>query len=508
MTITTSLEPGAIASATSVSVKQKNEQNTANLRPEIIVAIGQAQTGKTVTENKLFYASGNADDIGVTCGFGSPLHRMAKKLFPKAGNGSKVDTYFIVLEAPSTAKEEIKTLTVKVQESIKKSFNGYFILNDLIFEAAADVAAKVATNAHNNPAKAPRGIVLNSFEKTYIPFNLTKGMTAKEAAEALKEALEDYIELPFETALGETDGSLVLTAKWKGSDSFFEFNITNEDEENIDASIYGVSFETARTQESSGIGSVTDETLALLNKELGVTRVISQYATTTVLDKLQEHFDAFHDGLIAQYVICYSAIQAPESETNKGTWDITKLVEEGNKRKDDFVNVQLVGDFKNLRKLEYREINKLVKAGYSYLLQKADGSYKIMDLVSFYHPDNKTNPLFRYDRDITAIGNITYHFMKMKEDEEWESIILVGKNDLTTNPYARTLDDIKAKINSGISYLGQAGLIANYAEAQKNTKLEIDSINPNRININPDFDLTGVGRIYDLTNFIGFNTKG
>ena len=73
MTITKALDVSAIASATSVSVKQKNQQNAANLRPELIVCIGQAQSGKTVETNKLFLASGNADDIGTMFGYGSPF---------------------------------------------------------------------------------------------------------------------------------------------------------------------------------------------------------------------------------------------------------------------------------------------------------------------------------------------------------------------------------------------------------------------------------------------------
>ena len=95
MAITKSLDVSAIASATSVSVKQKNQQNAANLRPELIVCIGQAQTGKSVNFNELVLASGNADDAGVIFGFGSPLHRMARKLFPKAGNGAKGDVYYL-----------------------------------------------------------------------------------------------------------------------------------------------------------------------------------------------------------------------------------------------------------------------------------------------------------------------------------------------------------------------------------------------------------------------------
>lgn len=510
MTITKSLDVGAIASATSVSVKQKTQSNAANLRPELIVCIGQAQTGNTAATNKLQLASGSADDIGATYGFGSPLHRMAKKLFPKSGNGSKVDTYFIAVPAPKTGEAETKKITITAENKVLKSFNGYFRINDLVFEAAADVAGKVATNAHNNPAKAPRNTDLNAYEKTAIPFTLIKGMTATEACEALAEALEDYIEIPFtidKTAV-ET-GDLNLTAKWVGSDSYFEYDIVDEQGNEVDASVYGVTFKTERIKEAAGVGKISDEALDELDEELGVTRVVSQYATTTVLDTLKEKFEAFHDGLVAQYVICYSAIEAPESTTNAGTWDVAALIEAGNARRDDSINVQIVGDYGKLRKLKYPERNRLLKAGYSNLVKKSDGSYRLMDLTTFYHPIGNSNPLYRFDRDVTAVGNCAYDIMTyFRDSDEWKSVIIVGSKDITTNPAARTLDDVKAAVNTRIGLLGIAGLIANYADAQKETAVEIDASNPNRVNINPKFDLTGVGRIFDITNFIGFNFKG
>ena len=507
MTITKTLDPSAIASATSVAVKQKVQNNAANLRPEVVVCIGQAQTGITAHLNELTLASGNADDIGVMFGFGSPLHRMAKKLFPKNGNGSKVDTYFIGVAAPGTSTAEVKKITVTAADGVKKSLNGYILVNDMTFEAAADVAGKIATNAQLNPAKAPRGTDLNAYEKTAIPFTLIKGMTQDEAAAAIQEVLSESIDLPF---LAEVDDNAVdLTAKWAGSDSAFELAIVDEDGNPIDATTYGVTFAITETTASAGVGVIPDAALALMDEELGVTRVISQYATTTVLDKLQEKFEAFHDGLIAQYVLCYSAIAAPESGTVPGTWDVATLVSAGTARRDDSVNVQIVGDAGNLRKLTYLERNRLLKAGYTNLVRKTDGSYRLMDLATFYHPVGKTNPLFRFDRDVTVVGNIAYDIMSyFRDSDEWKSVILIGKDDITTNPAARSIDDIKAAVNARIGLLGIAGLIAHYSDAQKETEVEIDSSNPNRVNINPKFDITGVGRIFDITNFIGFNFKG
>lgn len=506
MAITKSLDVSAIASATSVSVKQQNQQNAANLRPEVIVCIGQAQTGKTITPNELVLASGNADDIGVIFGFGSPLHRMAIKLFPKAGNGSKVTTYFLPVAAPSTGSANVQSVTVTAASGVTKSFNGYIQLRDQIFEAAADVCGKIATNAHNNPAKAPRGTDLNSFETKSIPFTLIKGMTAAEAAAAIKDALDEVIEIPFTVEIDSTNtNKLNLTGKWVGSDSHFEISFIDENGETPTNANYGVAIAVAETTAGAGVGTIPAAALAAMDEELGVTRVVSQYATSTVLDALQEKFMAFRDGLIAQYVLCYSAIQAPESESVPGTWDVQTLISAGNARRNDAVNVQLVGDFGDLRKLSYAERDRLLKAGFSNLRMKADGSYVIDDLATFYHPVGYSNPLYRFDRDVTVVANIAYDMMyTFRDTDAWKSIVIIAEGDTTVNPAARSLKDVKAAVNARIGLLGLAGLIANYTEAQKQTQVEIDSNNPNRININPKFEITGVGRIYDITNFIGF----
>lgn len=503
--ITKSLDVGAIASATSVSVRQKNQQTAATLRPEKIVCIGQASSDKTVTTNELVLGTGNADDVGVQFGFGSPLHRMARKLYPKAGNGSKVDTYFMAVPAVGSAAAEVKTITVALGGSgILKSFNGYVLMRDMVFEAAADVAGKVATNAHNNPAKSPRGTDLNAYETTKYPFTITKDMTDAQAAAALKEALEDYLELPFTMSI--SSAVITLTAKWLGADSAFDLSIVDEKGDTLTTATHGISMTIAETTASAGVGVIPSAALAQMDDELGVTRVVSQYSNSTVLDVLQEKFEAFHDGLIAQYVLCYSAIKAPESS---GKVDVATLIAGGNARRDDSINVQIFGDYGDLEKLEYFQRNQLLKAGYSNLVHKNDGSYRLMDLVTFYHPQGKQNPLFRFDRDVTCIANVCYDFMNtFRDSDEWKSVILISEKDITTNPAARSLKDIKAAVNKRIGLLGMAGIIANYQEAQKETQVEIDSSNPNRVNINPYMDISGVGRIFDLTNFIGFYFGG
>lgn len=502
---TTSLDSNALASATGVSTQQAESSIETKNRPEKIVCIGTVQTGKNVKFNKPVLASGSADDIGILFGFGSPLHRMAKKLFPIAGNGSNVDTYFLPVPAPKTASAEVQTITVTA-ESVAKSFNGYIKFRDLPFEAAADIAGKVATIYQKNPAKSPRKTVLNSFETSYIPFTLVKGMKPNEIIQSLFDTLIEEISLPFIPAIDETNANVLkLTSKWAGSDSKFYIEIVDQDKHQISVAEYGVEFALQTIEQAAGEGIISDDALNSIDEEFEVTRVISEYGSTNVLDKLKEYFDAFREPLTAQYVICYSSIEAPEHETLKGTYDKEKLIALGTARRDDLVNVQIVGDYGNLRKLKYKARNQLLNAGFSHLIKRPDDSYILMDLVTFYHPIGKKNPLYRFDRDVTVVANCAYRLMdKFKNSAKWASAILVADNDVTSNPATKKLKDVKAEVNSIISGLGKDGFVADYVNAQKNTKVEIDKSNPNRVNINPRFNISGIARIFDITNFVSF----
>jgi hypothetical protein len=78
-------------------------------------------------------------------GFGSPLHRMALKLFPSDNNGSKVETYFIPVDSPIDGTKH--TLTVSTVGTIPtKNFTCYLRFKELVFEAPADIVGKIATN--------------------------------------------------------------------------------------------------------------------------------------------------------------------------------------------------------------------------------------------------------------------------------------------------------------------------------------------------------------------------
>lgn len=195
-----SLPTDALASARSVTFRQQEQSISAQKRAERILCIGNAAENKNIKAGDIYLSTGNADDIGVSMGFGSPLHRMANKLFPANGNGSKVDTYFMPVKEATGANHQI---TVKAAGESKLNKTIYLKLYDQVYEAAADVAGKVATNAQQLPHKDPSGIALNIFENTKIPFTVTKGMSTMDILNALKDALDEYPEVPFNYAVNE-----------------------------------------------------------------------------------------------------------------------------------------------------------------------------------------------------------------------------------------------------------------------------------------------------------------
>lgn len=616
-----SISSDARASATGVAFYQRAQNTGAYLRPEKLLFLGNYQTGKTIEKNTIYSGSGNSDDVGTMMGFGSPLHRMALKAFPADGSGANVETYFLpVPEIESGTKHKVN---LSVSGTPTTNATLYFRYKEQLFEAAADVASKVATSAHSNPALDPKGIKLNAYNYEKIPFTLQKGKSAKEILTAIKEALDEYVEVPFiglvddkasataariqssspvnctelteddyyaaysvdggerkeisigtisaETAedvitslsshltgltisadssaeatskftltsqtsgaaskieiltpstgtdlfaalniSGTANGSstivLTLESKIKGETGKFEVDVVNSEYKPVTEADYGVSFSTSVTSEAAGLVKI-DDYLELITEELGITRVCSQFSDDNSLDAMREYFQGWRtDTKIAQYVTCYTSKEFPENKLLTGTVDVDKLVEFGNGRRDDQINVQIFGDYGKLRPLKWALRDKLLKAGIPNLEPLADGGYQIGDLCTFYHPQGSKKTLYMYDRDVCCLGNIAYNmFYPFKYDENWVSVIVVNDEDVTTNPKVKRVSAFVDKINSIIRSLGEAGILAGVEKAIGYTIGQIDNTNSDRINANTFPTLSSVNRIVDICNMVGFNYGG
>ena len=220
-----SISSDARASATGVAFYQRAQTTGAYLRPEKLLFLGNYQTGKTIEKNVIYSGSGNADDAGTMFGFGSPMHRMALKAFPSDGSGANVETYF--LPVPEIESGTNHKLNLSVNGTPTNNATLYLRYKEQLFEAAADIASKVATSAHSNPALDPKGIKLNAYNYEKIPFTLQKGKSAKEILTAIKEALDEYVEVPFTSVVD--DKASATAAKIKSSLAIDCTELTEDD---------------------------------------------------------------------------------------------------------------------------------------------------------------------------------------------------------------------------------------------------------------------------------------
>lgn len=604
-----SMPSNITASATSITYVQREEKIAANARTEKLLFIGNALEGKKVKPGDMYLSSGNAEDAASLFGFGSPLHRMAIKAYPENGNGSKVETYFMPVDRAKGSKHEIAA-SINGKSKVNKTV--YLRYYDQIFEAAADVASKVATNAQKNEARDPRGTLVNIFEKTKIPFTLLKDAASEDIMNLITETLEEYPEVPFtaevktsaqtaaaikgaasvdvttltaddyyialktdggekeevsigtlsaETAqdvidaiethltgatltaenTGEAESKFILTSDTKGktskleiltpstgTDLFaalqiagtatgiegktlnftskvegesaqFKIDFVTSDDEEIDIETYGVEFVTSVVSEGAGEVKLND-VLKNITRNIGITRVVSQFNDENALDAMHEYFEGLRDGLIGQYVLCYTARELKSSLADAGVADYSDLIKLGNSRRLDSVNVLITGDYGNLRALELNERNTLLAAGISNFEKQLDNSYKLQDLCTFYHKAGQKNSIYKMDRDICLLGNIAYDERLALDSDDMASTFLLAPADRTDNDCARKLTDIKALLNSRIELWGKAGWIADVNTTKQNSVVQQDASNSSRLNINLMPQLSAVIRTFDLVN--------
>jgi phage tail sheath gpL-like len=508
MAIEKGLDPKAKASATSIIFKQRTLEKAAVARDEIIAVIGQFQTGKTgVVENIPVLGTGIPEDDAVRFGYGSPLHLASKKLYPRNGNGAKVSVYFVPLADDNSATAA--TGSIVVVGAVEKAFTLVFKYRETEFESAADACGKIATNAQLNPAKAPRGINLDNFKVISFGIPMPKGIDDEAVIDRIIAELDERPDVPFTYVKGvdgESNPKITFTAKWKGVDANkIKLEAVDQNGNAITDAVYGLDVTVLGM--ASGAGNSDIQTaLDNLTEEFLVTRIVTQNNDETSLDQIQAWGEAMRDGLISQIAVAYHGYEYPESETVSGTVDVDALVTLADSRSEDAVNIMIGGNYaKELRSLTWQQRDLLLKKGISNIPVLSNGKYRLKDVCTFYHQAGVLNSILAFDRDLCVLGNIAYDLRFVFDyGPSWQSVVLVSDDEQTNNPATRSERDIKAEVNKRIAFYGLAAWLTNTAEAQELTEVEIDDLNPNRVNININGQLSGVMRITDIVNKLGF----
>lgn len=475
--------------------------------PQRIAIIGEAndanQTGLDLDGTELT----TAKQAALLYGYGSPIYQVMRILKPLSGSG-------------------VGSIPIKAYPQ----------------EAAVGATAKVLeiTPTGSATGNATHTLVVNGrsgFDGQNYSFVVASGDSEAVIAGKMSDALNAVLGSPVIGTVDAGPDRTVATSKWLGLTAD---DITISVDTNGDAA--GVTYAVVSTASGAGTPAVAGS-LAKFENEWN-TIVINSYGTVSAtMDELEE----------------YNGVADPNNPTGRyeptvfkpfvaltGTTDsvLANLKAIGNARKDEMtialcvapdslslplevaanmaeqyavvaqdapqldvqdkfyrdihVPTSSIGDMEN-----YTERDLLVKAGVS-TVSKVNGKYRIYDFVTTYHPDLELPPQFRYPRDLNIDWNIRFGEEILVETYVLGKAI-AGETDIVTAVEIVKPSMYKQNLLSYATSLSQRALIADAAFMQSSIIVEIDGVNPNRINSSYSYKRTGFGRIASTTATAGFN---
>jgi phage tail sheath gpL-like len=144
-----------------------------------------------------------------------------------------------------------------------------------------------------------------------------------------------------------------------------------------------------------------------------------------------------------------------------------------------------------------------VKAG-SSTVEVSDGIVEISDVVTFYRPTGDPLPAYRFVVDIVKLQNIIFNLDLIFAAQEWAGAPLIPDDQPTVNPAARKPKTAKTAISAVLDDLGLQAIISDPKTAKKNTTAVINSQNPKRLDMVVPVQLSGNTNVKAVDLRFGF----
>lgn len=489
MALSTAVDASAVARVLGIQTIYKNLRGgNITFLPQRIAVIGQGSTASTYSTTKAQVTS--AYQVGVTYGFGSPLHLAALQLLPANGDG-------------------VGSIPVTVYP-LDDDGSGVAAAGDITPSGAQTEAASYVVKANNISSEA---------------FVISVGDTVATIVTAMTAAINASLNMPI-TATDSTT-TVDITSKWAGvsaNDIVLEV---------VGSTTAGTSF--AITQPTGGLvnPSITDalaqvgnvwETMILNCLDIADTTTLTEYAT-------------FGEGrwgaLVKKPCVVFTGNTA-------ATVALATVVSDA--RKTDRTNAQLVAPGSNDLPLvvaaaqlariavvannnppvdygsqdapyltpgtdgeqwTYADRDAAVKAG-SSTIEVKDGVINISDVVTFYHPTGDPVPAYRYVVDIVKLQNIIFNLDLIFNTSAWDGAPLIPDDQATANRSAKKPKMAVAAVAAMIDSLGLEAIISDPTTAKASIQAEIDSQNAKRLNLVVTVQLSGNTNIKSIDLEFGF----
>lgn len=493
-----SVDASAVARVLGISMEFVDLRgDNAAFLPQRIAVVAQGSSSVVYSETKRRIRS--ATEAGQIYGFGSPIHLIARELFPTNGDG-------------------VGTVPVTV-----------YPLNDTYDGAGLMAVGRINIGGSQTKTATYRvriGGVLSQW------FTWTAGMSVAARASAMETAINAVLEMP--VVADDHDDHVSLVMKWAGetgNDCVVEVPTANN------SATFGVLQGGTFTavQPSGGAGNPTVTNALDQVGNVWETMFLNglNVADETALDAFQE----FGEGRWGELVRRPCVVFVGNTEADPNT-----AVAITSTRKDDRVNSQLVApgspnlpfvvaarqlariarqannnpptDYgaKRIDRIiagtdaeqwDYPTRDSVVKDG-SSTVEVADGVVTIGDVVTMYHPTGEEPPAYRYVVDIVRAQNAIFNYDLVFGAEEWAAAPLIPSDQATTNPNARKPSSVLAASAAILDGLGDAAIISDPETAKKNQTCVIDPGNPKRFNLVVPMQFSGNTNVKSIDLKWGF----
>lgn len=469
--------------------------------PQSIAIIGEAnaanQSGLSLEPLQIL----SAKQAGDVYGYGSPIHMIARILFPNSGSGIGGIPVLVYPQA------EAGGATAKVYE-------------------VTPTGTATANGTHTI-------VIGGRYTLDGASYNITinEGDSTAEITQKIEDAVNNALGCPLSAA--STDYEATLTSKWKGLTAN---SVTVQVDTNGDD--LGISYAINSTASGAGTPAVTSS----LEKfgERWNTIVINSYGLVSSVVSELEQFNGKPDNLnpTGRYAGIvfkpFIALSGSVADNDSAFTDTKKLqltiavcpapLSKGHpmeaaanmallfaRQAQDSPHLDVSGLFyadmptpTDIGTMaNYTNRDAYVKKGNS-CVELVAGQYRVTDFVTTYHPDGELPPQFRYCRSLVIDMNMRYGYYLL------EQINVVDHMIANDDDIVRASKVVKPKIWKGILFnyadsLTSRGLIVQPEFMKESITVSISTVNPDRLQTFYRYKRSGFVRIASTEAQAGFN---
>lgn len=498
MSLSTAIGTERRSRVSGISIRKGNFDNKTDNLPQIIAVFGEANTANQGSLTVTPFEFVNSSEVGQKYGYGSPLHQIARILRPVNGDGVGGIPTFIFPQISSGAATAT-TITVGVSGT-----------------ATANVT-------HNLIINGRKGIDGSNYSYT-----VSIGDTMLQIHQKMADAVNAVIGSPVTAVVSGV--SIVFTTKWKGATS-----AQIEIDFDVEGNNAGITYAVVSKVDGAGDISLTPSFEQFGNT--WYTCIVNPYNS-----KLAE-FEAFNgtpgDNAIGRYsaqefmpfhayfgstltskdalaLITNNAarieqvtnVLCPAPASDGFTWEAAANVVyrvartlQDNPHTDvnnaSYPDMPIPANLNIGEMADYNTRDFLIKKGCSTVVLE-NGTDKIQDLVTTYHPETDSNLVFNYVRNNNLYWNIKDAYITLEKLYLRDKTI-VRDNQVVTVQNCIKPKEWKAVVSSLFDELAQLGIIADAEFSKDSLRVEVSSNNPNRFETFFRVRITGIARIQSTT---------